>query len=174
MVHRESLEHLSPSEVDRYAFVSYSRRNQVRIREEIAEIRSWGYQVWFDEAIRPTEEWPEEIAIALENCGLFILFVTQESVDSRNVRSEISFALDEGKSILAVFLNEIQLPPGLRLTIGNIQAVHKTRISPERYRQMLLGVLSSALGQRDAVETPDSQQPTTPRQAPPDLGQLGM
>ena len=157
-----------------YAFVSYSRRDQMRVRAEIAEIRAWGYKVWFDDQIRPTKDWPDEIAHALANCALFILFLTRNSADSRNVRNEVNFALDEQTSILAVYLEEVQLPPGLRLRIGDTQAIDKTRSTPKRYREQLQEAIAAALGAAPPPPDPAAQDGVD--RSPPvvDLGQLGM
>lgn len=152
-----------------YAFVSYARRDRIRVKEQVSTIREWGHRIWIDEAIRPTDEWPETIARAIQGCSIFVLFLTANSAGSRNVRNEVHFALEETKPILAVYLERTELPGGLRLRIGDIQSVVKPDLNPQQYARLMHRTLGAALG-----GAPAQPPPARRREPSIDLGNLGL
>src|SRR2546421_8067832 len=89
-----------------YAFVSYAHKDAAQVFPEIARMHALGYRLWYDDGIHPGNEWPEEVAAALNGCAYFIVFVSPLSVQSTNVRNEIHFALNEKKPFLAIHLEE--------------------------------------------------------------------
>ena len=130
---------------DPYVFVSYSHRDSVTVFQEIQELHQDGYRVWYDEGIDPGNEWPEEVATALSRAAMFLVFVSGNSVASQNVRNEINFALNNRKPFLAIYLSETELPVGLQLRMGDIQAVMKHRLSEDSYRRKLEKSLPESL-----------------------------
>ena len=72
-----------------YLFISYSHRDSERV---IPLLESWnhaGRRIWYDEGIQAGEEWPEEIAQALQRCARVLVFISPHSVESIHVRNEI-------------------------------------------------------------------------------------
>ncbi|MFZ4592403.1 MAG: toll/interleukin-1 receptor domain-containing protein, partial [Ignavibacteria bacterium] len=128
-----------------YIFVCYSHRNISIVYDEIKKIHDFGYRIWYDEGITPSSEWPEEIAKALQNASFFIVFISNSSIASANVRNEINFALNKGKKFLAIYLENTTLPPGLELRMGDIQSINKWRLSEEHYNRKILNVLPKDL-----------------------------
>ena len=135
---------------------------------EIKALYEKGYRIWYDEGITPGSEWPEEIARAITDSAIFIVFISQAAIQSRNVKREIAYALDENKLLLAVHLEEVSLPPGLKLSIGNIQWIMKWKISAEDYaRKLRYALPGSCLGKSEQTvahdRPPDSiQKPPLP------------
>lgn len=120
-----------------YLFVSYSHRDSVLVYPEINRLHNLGFRIWYDEGIDPGNEWPEEVAMALEMCSFFLVFITSGSVASKNVRNEINFAINHEKPFLAIHAEETILPKGLELRMGDIQAILRWRMKEDRYfRQM--------------------------------------
>ena len=128
---------------DPYIFASYAHTDSNRVFPEIGRWNSQGYRIWYDEGIVPGNEWPEEVANALDKCSTFVVFISPNSVLSRNVKNEINFALNEGKTFIAVHIEETQLPPGLRLRMGDIQAIMKYRLSEQMYQRQVERALAS-------------------------------
>ncbi len=116
-----------------YVFISYARLDSERVFAEIKRFNEAGFHVWYDEGIAPGNEWSDEIAEALSNCSLFVVMLTPTSAPREAVLNEISFALDEGKPLLAIHLEETILPPGLKLRISRKQAILKYNMSEEEY-----------------------------------------
>ena len=51
-----------------------------------------GANIWYDEGIKAAGEWVEEIAYAIKNSSLFLVFISPRAVDSRYVKSEVGYA----------------------------------------------------------------------------------
>ncbi len=116
-----------------YIFVSYSHQNSDEVFSEIIRLNEMGYHVWYDEGISIGNEWTDEIARALMDCSVFLVFFTPESAVSNNVRDEINLAIDENKQAFAVYLQESRLQAGIRLRFGSKQAILKYTCSEEEY-----------------------------------------
>ena len=116
-----------------YIFVSYAHKNAEAVFAEINRWNKQGYNIWYDEGIAPGNEWEEEIAKALENCRLFVVFITPDSIESKNCRDEIYYALDSGLPIIAIHLTQTNLKGGLKLRMSSIQAILKYNLNEEEY-----------------------------------------
>lgn len=148
-----------------FAFVSYAHSDAEHVYPEILRLYSMGYRIWFDEGIDPGNEWPEEIANAIAKAAQFIVFITANAVDSRNVRNEINFALSLKKPFLAIHLSKTELPPGMALQTGSVQAVLKWRMDEAGYCRRLERVLTKDLIQSDV---PGREMPVVlPIEPPP-------
>lgn len=168
-----SSNHTTPSDQDRFAFISYSRADRLRVVEEVSAIRAWGFPVWIDDEIRPASEWPETIGKAVQACSLFVLFVTANSIESRNVRNEVNLAIEEEKPVLAIHLEKTELSPGLRLRLGDIQAIHRHDLTPDRYRRLVSETFGQTLG-ADPEPQPKPDPAQAERRDDVDFGQLGL
>ena len=91
---------------DPYIFVSYAHKNAEMVFAEINRWNKQGYNVWYDEGIAPGNEWADEISDALEHCSLYVVFLTPDAVDSKNVRDEIYYALSIKLPIIAIYLEK--------------------------------------------------------------------
>ena len=126
-----------------YIFVSYAHKDSAQVYPQILDLHNAGYHIWYDEGIEPGRDWTEEIGRALQNAAFFITFISPNSVESKNVRNEINFALEKKTPFLAIYLEETQLPAGLMLQIGSIQAIMKYNLAEEKYFAKLTRVLKS-------------------------------
>ncbi len=110
-----------------FAFVSYAHEDSAMVFAELDALAADGLRFYYDEGIHPGHTWDDELAAAIQRCAVFVFFVTGRSAESPNCRREIAFALDHGKPVLAVHLEDAELPPGLKLSIGNRQAIVRSR-----------------------------------------------
>lgn len=120
-----------------FVFVSYSHDDETSVEQEIAALAERGIRVNYDEGIHPGHSWHEDIARSIETCALFLLFVTRASLASRNCRNELSLALDHDRSILPVFLEDVEIPSAVRLQIGDRQAIIRSRFTGSEFRERL-------------------------------------
>jgi hypothetical protein len=130
-----------------YAFVSYSHRDSSGVYPELVWLKESGFNIWYDEGIEAGTEWREELAKAIEKAQLFIYFVSVDSVESQNCRKEVNFAVDENIPIVAIHLEPVALPSGLKLTLSDRQAILKHEIPIGEYQQKLLSRVASYLNQ---------------------------
>jgi len=103
------------AEKQRRTFISYSRVNQEFALKLAGELRASKFAVWLDQLDIPTgARWDNELEKALNECGIFLVILTPASIASENVKDEIGFAIDHGKHILPVLLDECEIPLRLR------------------------------------------------------------
>lgn len=129
-----------------YVFVCYAHDDAASVYPELAWLHGQGVNIWYDEGISPGVEWSEELGHAIEDASYVLFWVTANSAASRHCRDEIHFALNRDKPVVAVHLEQSELPVGLELAIGSTQAILAHETSAERYRAKLLDVLAPALG----------------------------
>jgi hypothetical protein len=99
------------TESQRSTFISYSRINEVFALELAKELKSAGYLVWLDQLDIPTgARWDDEIEKALNECSIFLAILTPAFIESENAKDEIGYAIDHGKRILPVLLEECEIP----------------------------------------------------------------
>jgi cytoskeletal protein RodZ len=132
-------------------FISYSRTNKDFALELAKELKAAGFLIWFDQLDIPTgSRWDDEIQKALEQCEIFMVILTPNSIASNNVKDEIGYAIDSNKHILPVLLENANIPFRLR----RFQYVDFTNIpyneGIERAKQLLRKLVSEPTGQNPA------------------------
>ena len=93
-----------------FAFVSYAHEDSVMVFAELDVLAAEGVRFYYDEGIHPGHTWDDELAEAIERSAVFVFFVTSHAPASPNCRREIAFAIDHGKPVLAVHLQDVELP----------------------------------------------------------------
>ena len=114
-----------------YIFASYCHEDSARVYPCIELMARDGYRIWFDEGIIPGDEWQETIADRLAGCDVFIAFITESSMASHNCRREINFAVQRGKTIISLFLDDVILSPGMEMVLSNIQGIYRSAFDQE-------------------------------------------
>lgn len=124
--------------VEPYVFISYSHMDSNDVFDIINNLQSSGYRVWYDEGIDPGTEWDENVAVHVENCGYFIALITENYLSSSNCKDELNYAREIEKPRLLVYLEDVQLPGGMRMRLSRLQAIHKYKyISETAFLQKL-------------------------------------
>ena len=96
-------------------FISYPRKNAEFALKLARELKSAGFDVWFDQLDIPAgARWDDEVQKALAECGIFLVVLTPEAIESENVKDEIGYAIDSRKRILPVLLKPCNIPFRLR------------------------------------------------------------
>ncbi|MCZ6869687.1 MAG: toll/interleukin-1 receptor domain-containing protein, partial [Gammaproteobacteria bacterium] len=75
-----------------YIFVSYAHADAEAVYPELVRLREQGFNIWYDEGISPGSSWREELATAINDCALFLMFITPRSVKSEPCQKEVNFA----------------------------------------------------------------------------------
>jgi TolB-like protein/Tfp pilus assembly protein PilF len=143
---------------DDYVFASYAHADSSAVYKELARLNDQGFNLWYDEGITPSTRWSDELAGAIDRGAVFLAFITPRFVASQNCINEIEFALSRGIPIVAVHLEETELPPGLQLNLGNRQAIVKEKYRAEVYERKLRNHLSHILGGHDPADLTAGQQ----------------
>jgi hypothetical protein len=115
-------------ENESFVFVSYAHSDSAGVFPIIENVSANGFSIWYDKGINISSTWTDEIATAIMNCKVFVVFITKESVASPYVRSEIEFALNNKIKIIPVYLDGMEvLPPGLALGLNATQGITDTK-----------------------------------------------
>ncbi|MEE1336783.1 SIS domain-containing protein [Methanobrevibacter sp.] len=121
---------------DPFIFVSYAHADSNIVFPEIKRLYDKGYNIWYDEGIAPGNEWLSDILEHLKACDLYVIFVTQNSINSINVKKEFKYAIKKGKKILPIYLDDfdgIEMDDEWEYELHNIQGILKTTLDDEEY-----------------------------------------
>jgi TolB-like protein len=146
---------------DTYAFACYDHADARLVYSEIADLGQRGYRVYYDEGIGAGRDWHDDLADAIDRCSLFIMFVTRHSVVNPNCLRELTYAHETKKPVLAVHLEQVELPRGIKLALGDRQAVFRAG-DDERYRTQLTRALEEFLGPSAVTQGTTAAQPPMP------------
>ena len=97
------------------AFISYSREDSefaLRLAKDLKEV---GAAVWLDQLdIAPGQRWARAVEEALNTCPRMLVILSPASANSTNVDDEVSFALEEKKTVIPVLCRDCKIPFRLR------------------------------------------------------------
>ena len=116
---------------EKYIFISYSHKDTPQVLPVIEALDQQGFRVWYDAGIEAGTEWPEYIEDHLKNAGVVLVFMSPNTIATRNCRNEINFALELDKEMLVVYLEETTLLKGMRLQLNSTQSMFKKHHSSE-------------------------------------------
>lgn len=126
-----------------YIFISYAHKDSQIVYPIINDLHEAGYRIWYDEGIDPGNEWPDEIARALKKSAFFLVFISQNSMKSKNVIDECNLALNKLKPFVAIHIEETELTDGLELRASSTQAIMKYRMDKDSFMKKICSVLDS-------------------------------
>ena len=128
---------------ENFVFASYAHEDKDIVWSIIGRMQRDGYRIWFDDRIGPGTEWDENIAQHVEKCVCFYAFISKNYLASENCIDELTHARDmkeeERPLIVLIYLEEVELPGGMKMRYSRSQAVYKCRLSDEDfYKKMYM------------------------------------
>lgn len=108
-----------------FVFVSYAHKNSTEVMGILKRLNEYGLRIWYDEGIEWGSEWPQSIAEHLKKSSLFLAFHSKASIVSPNCRQEVAYAIKNRKTILSVYLEDVELPDGMDMQLSIYQALYK-------------------------------------------------
>ena len=85
-------------------------------------LRSAGLDVWIDlHGIEAATQWTKEIVEAIETCIAFLVLLSQDSMQSKNVLRELSLASESERMVLPIELEPITLTAEFKYPLAGIQ-----------------------------------------------------
>ena len=96
-------------------FASYSRRNQELIARIVGDLRTkladTSVYLWLDTAdIRAGVDWDDQIHAALNEATAMLLFLSEDAVSSKHVKSEWHYFHKKDKTIIPVHMDDCEIP----------------------------------------------------------------
>ena len=138
-----------------FAFVCYAHADGARVSAELGWLQSAGIRFWYDEGIRAGDNWRNTIGRSLLDATHVIFFVSKASLASEHCNREINLALDEGKTIVPVYLEDVELTPDLKVGLSRIQALRAA--DGESYQSALINVLGQGSARQSPPKTASSR-----------------
>ena len=118
----------SRREMGNHVFVCYAREDEAFVLKLAARLKNLGVPIWLDQWDIPSgADWDLTIDNALYDCAQFLIVLSETSVKSLEVRSELRTVLDEKKPIVPILYQSCRIPRQLRL----IQRADFTSCSPD-------------------------------------------
>lgn len=122
-----------------YVFVCYAHADAALVYPELAWLHDQGINIWYDEGISPGKNWRETIGKALLGASTFVVYLSRASLESDHCNREINLALDEGKEVIPVYLEPIELTADLKIGLNRLQALTADRSG--KHRETLLDTI---------------------------------
>jgi len=112
-----------------FIFLSYSHRDILQVEPIIQGLQQLGYRVWFDRGLHGGDQYSDVIAGKIDACHCFMPLLSRHFLESDYCMDETHYALEIEKSILPVYLEDVQLSGGLRMRLSRFHALWCTRSS---------------------------------------------
>jgi hypothetical protein len=147
-------------------FFSYVRMDSEFVLKLAKELRAVGANVWLDQLdILGGQHWDSTVEKALKSSKGMIAVLSPESVASKNVMDEVSYALDEGKLVVPVLIRSCDIPYRLR----RVQHIDFTADYDTGFSQLLraLGIEQPV----QPVESAAAQEPSLPERPESAVGE---
>nr|MDO8114873.1 toll/interleukin-1 receptor domain-containing protein [Candidatus Sigynarchaeota archaeon] len=119
--------------IEPYIFVSYAHKDKMVVFPDLASLKDKGYRIWYDEGIKPSEQWLLKIADALQKSKYFIVFISPVAIVSKFLKMEVLDAFHNNLPILPVYLQETRLPRDLEMLIQGTQYLFKYKLPDDEY-----------------------------------------
>ncbi len=146
-----------------FVFVCYAHADQDVVYEEIEWLSHQGVNIWYDEGISAGKNWRAEIGTSIDGASWVLFYISRASLESDHCNREINLALDEGKEIIPIYLEDVPLTPDLKIGLNRVQAIHRDRQSSESYRSSILAALNPNSSVTGMTSDQDSKIPGKPR-----------
>lgn len=125
-----------------YVFISYSHNDSSKVYNLLHEMTKSGINYWYDIELKTGNEWPEVLGERILNSEMVMVMLSNNAILSRNVRNEITMALNHKKTILPVFIEEVVLSPGAELQLQGFHFLYEYQMSTEMFRKKISEELS--------------------------------
>lgn len=98
-----------------FIFLSYSRSDSDIATKITRDIQKCNGNIWMDQLhISGGDRWDKAIEDALEKSSHVIILLSPASIDSYNVMDEVSYALEENKTVIPLLIENCKIPYRLR------------------------------------------------------------
>jgi hypothetical protein len=102
-------------------FVSYSRKDEAKVHDLVADLERTPASVWHDRELRGGDPWWQDILRRIRECDVFLFALSDNSLASKPCLAELSYARKLGVPILPVQIAHVGK---LRLTpVADIQVI---------------------------------------------------
>lgn len=139
-------------------FISYSHRDTEKVNRIVRLLNEHSNNtVWVDARLRGGDQYFSVIAEQILKNEFFVFVVSDSSIQSDWCIRELQFAMSEGRKIIAVWLDDVDLPPVIKFIIHN---THYLNWSPDEddFASNIERCFSDVISGAPTVSQQESQQ----------------
>jgi hypothetical protein len=104
----------------------------------VDRLESDGNEVWMDRrGISGGKKWRTQIVNAINESDLFIVFLSQDSIFSDNVETELTLAHKKGLYIIPVLLDDVEVTQEMEYQLAGLQQIDCSDLSDASIDQLL-------------------------------------
>lgn len=123
---------------DDYVFVSYSHKDKTTVEEKLHLLQRNGFRLWYDKGIRGGDNWRKVLREKIKFSKNVIVFSSENSVNSEDVKIEIVTADAFEKKIINVCLDSASFDG----TVGRIiHDIHAVSANAENFEEQMITAL---------------------------------
>jgi TPR repeat protein len=133
-------------------FISYSRRDFDDVYQMVSNIKAAvpGIKIWFDiTGIESGDEFEEKIVNAIDDSNTLLFALSENSIKSEWVKSEVLYAKNSGKRVIPVLLNGAELTGWFLFKLGSIDCI---RIDNELQWKKLISDLKGWFSKEESAD----------------------
>lgn len=140
-------------------FVSYSHKDS-KVVEQIVDVlrETSGMEVWFDYKLRGGDNYFSVIANQIIKNKYFVFIVSNNSIESDWCLRELEFAASEKRYIIAIWLDNIDIAPRIKLVIQNTHYINWYSTTEKIFSQSVAVAfkdVSNSIAQIDEIREVD-------------------
>lgn len=121
-----------------YIFISYAHEDGDIVFSHLEAMQRAGYRFWYDKGISAGERWRDAIAVNIEKCAACVVFYSASAKKSRDCYVEMNYIVDNKKTVILFYLEEVALSSGLRMYFSPMQSVKRSDCpTPEAFIELL-------------------------------------
>lgn len=121
-----------------FCFISYSHEDSESVYAILDQLNQRNFRIWFDDTMEIGDDFRKELREKIASCDAFIVFISENSMNSKYCGMEIITAHQLGKRIYPVQLDEYTVvPSALQLILDTLQHV-KAHTGEARYIHKLI------------------------------------
>lgn len=125
---------------DPYIQVSFHPADRLWVSACLEKLAHRGFRLWLNDGIPPGMEADETIATHIEQCALFVAFVSKRYLASLDLVDELNYSRDTNKPYLLVYVEDVALPAGLDMRFKRAQSINGFAMSEAEAAERLLGI----------------------------------
>lgn len=140
----------------RDVFISYRSEDKPSAERICSALEKENISCWIAPRDIPAgQQWAEHIVQALQQCKVFVLVLSSNSTNAKQISREAELADQQGLPIVTFRIEDVQPPPGLLYFLGNLQ-----------WLDAIGGNFDAAVGQLAQVARQADTQKAAPRARP--------
>jgi TolB-like protein/Tfp pilus assembly protein PilF len=136
-----------------FVFVCYAHADRDIVYAQMSNLHEHGVNVWYDEGISAGKVWRAAIGDALMKASHVVFYVSKNSLQSEHCNREVNLALDEGKEILPVYLEDVELTSDLKVGLSRVQALFLTDANYQQHLLRAIGQLGARSSDNETNST---------------------